>query len=95
MDIYWVVTGNQDPITWLKKYPNRFKLGHVKDRIKNATERDASCILGTGSIDYPAIVKVAKQKGMHYFIVEQERYDGSTPLKSAEADAAYMKTLKI
>lgn len=95
MDIYWVVTGQQDPITWLNKYPNRFRLGHLKDRIKGATERDASCILGTGSIDFPPIIKVAKQKGMEYFIVEQERYDNTTPLEAAKADAAYMGKLKI
>lgn len=95
MDIYWVVTGKQDPITWLNKYPSRFRLGHFKDRIPGATERDASCTLGTGSIDYPKILKVAKANGMQYFIVEQERYDGTTPLKAAQDDAEYMKKLKI
>lgn len=95
MDIYWVVTGNQDPIVWLNKYPNRFVLGHVKDRIKGATERGASCILGEGSIDFPKIIKVTKANGMKYFIVEHERYDNSTPLKCVEADAAYMKKMKI
>ncbi len=95
MDIYWVVTGRQDPVTWLKKYPNRFRLGHIKDRIKNATERDASCTLGEGSIDYSKIVKTAGENGMQYFIVEQERYDNSTPLKCAESDSGYMKKLKI
>ncbi len=94
MDIYWVVTGQQNPIVWLKKYPDRFTLCHVKDRIKGATERGASCILGTGSIDFPGILKVAKQNGMKYHIVEHERYDNSTPLQCVEADAAYMKKLK-
>jgi sugar phosphate isomerase/epimerase len=95
MDIYWVITGKGDPNVWLKKYPNRFRLGHLKDRIANSTERDASCTLGTGFIDYPTIVKTAKQNGMHYFIVEQERYDGGTPLQCIAADAVYMKKLKI
>jgi len=95
MDIYWVVTGKQDPIEWLKKYPDRFTLGHFKDRIKNASERDASCTLGKGSIDFPAILKTAKQSGMKYFIVEQERYDGTTPLAAAEQDAEYMMRLNI
>jgi sugar phosphate isomerase/epimerase len=93
MDIYWVVTAKQDPVEWLKKYPGRFKLGHVKDRITGATERDASCTLGTGSIDYPKLIKTTKAKGMEYYIVEQERYDGTTPLKAAEDDAKYMKNL--
>ena len=95
MDIYWVVTGKQDPVAWLNKYPGRFRLGHFKDRIKDATERNASCTLGTGSINYPEILKAAKKNGMQYFVVEQERYDGSTPLQCAEADAKYMQKLDI
>ncbi|TAL44557.1 MAG: sugar phosphate isomerase/epimerase, partial [Chitinophagaceae bacterium] len=95
MDIYWVVTAGHDPIAWFKKYPNRFRLCHVKDRMKNATEGFASCNVGEGSIDFVKILKVAKKQGMQYYIVEQERYDGTTPLKAAEVDAAYMKKIKI
>jgi sugar phosphate isomerase/epimerase len=91
MDIYWVVTAGQDPEAWLTKYKNRFRLCHIKDRIKNTTEKDASCILGEGSIDYPKIVKTAKANGMQYYIVEQERYDKTTEMDSAKADAEYLK----
>jgi len=95
MDMYWVVTAGQDPVEWMKKYPNRFKLCHVKDRTKNSTEKADTCTLGMGSIDYPSILPQAKKLGMEYFIVEQEKYAGTTPLKSAEDDAAYMKKLKV
>lgn len=94
MDIYWVVTGGADPIEYLKKYPNRFRLCHVKDRMKNAgDERSASCDLGTGIIDFPKILKVAKENGMKYYIMEQERYDDSTPLRSARVGAEYLKKI--
>jgi sugar phosphate isomerase/epimerase len=95
MDIYWVVTGGADPLAYLQKYPNRFRLCHIKDRQKDAAadERDASCDLGTGSLDYAKILKVAQDNGMEYYIVEQEKYDNSTPLKSAQADAEYLKKL--
>ncbi len=95
MDIYWVVTAGQNPIEWIKKYPNRFTMCHMKDRMKNTEESEATCILGTGMIDFQSIVDVAKNNGMKHYIVEQERYDGSTPLKSAEANAAFMKKIKI
>jgi sugar phosphate isomerase/epimerase len=95
MDIYWVVTAKQDPEEWFKKYKNRFRLCHIKDRTKNSTETAATCTLGEGMIDYPKIVKTARKNGMNYFIVEQERYDGTTPLKATEADAAYMKKLSV
>ena len=95
LDIYWIVTGGADPIEYFKKYPNRFRLCHVKDRLKDAApdEHEASCDLGTGSIDYASILKVAADNGMQYYILEQERYDNSTPLKSAEKGAQYLKEL--
>jgi sugar phosphate isomerase/epimerase len=95
MDIYWVVTAKQDPEAWLKKYNNRFRLCHIKDRIKGATEDDASCILGQGSIDFPKILKTAKKHGMQYYIVEQERYDNTTEMDCARADAQYLKKIKF
>jgi sugar phosphate isomerase/epimerase len=94
MDIYWVVAANEDPQAWLKKYPNRFKLCHVKDQIKTATDIE-SCQLGKGTIDFKSILVTAKKQGMQYYIVEQEAFTGSTPIESAAIDAAYMKTISF
>ena len=95
MDIYWVVTGGASPIDYLEKYPNRFRLCHVKDRMKgvSAEETSASCNLGTGQIDFPKILKVAKDNGMEYFIMEQEKYENATPMASAKVGAEYLKKL--
>lgn len=95
LDLYWVVTGGADPIAYLKKYPNRFRLCHVKDRKKGVAldVHDASCDLGTGSINYAEVLKVAQDNGMEYFILEQELYENSTPLKSAQVGAEYLKKL--
>jgi sugar phosphate isomerase/epimerase len=97
MDIYWVAVPEEDPEAWLKKYPGRWKLVHVKDRDKGAPkgEGDWSVDLGTGKLDFKKILKTAKDNGVEYFIVEQEKYTNSTPLKSAQVDADYMKNLKI
>ena len=97
MDIFWVEVPGEDPITWLQKYPNRFRLCHIKDREKGAKKGDGetSTDLGTGSIDYKKILRVAKENGMEYYIVEQEKYTNSTPLKSAQVDADYLKNLKF
>jgi sugar phosphate isomerase/epimerase len=97
LDMYWVVAAGQDIETWLAKYPKRFRLCHVKDRKKDAplTEKDASVVVGTGSIDYPKILKTAKKHGMEYYIVEQEKWEGTTPMQAAQADAVYMKALSI
>lgn len=95
IDMYWVADAGADIEAWLKKYEGRFKLCHVKDRMKNAdpTASNNSCTLGEGSIDFPELLKVANKNGVEYFIVEQERYDNTTPLKAVADNAAYMKQL--
>lgn len=93
MDMYWVITAEQDPIKWIKKYPKRFKLCHVKDRAKGADGQFDSVTLGKGAINYKKIVAQSKALGMQYFIVEQEKYDGTTPIECAKDNATYMKTV--
>ena len=97
LDIYWVVTAGEDPEAWMKKYTNRFRLCHVKDRSKKpgADNGKNSVDIGTGVIDFKKVLKTAKETGMEYYIVEQEFYAGSTPLKSAKTGADYMRTLEI
>lgn len=94
MDMYWTIAAGVDPIAYMKKFPNRFKLVHVKDLVKtNTAEGHESCVIGKGTIDYQTLLpKVAKQ-GIEYFIVEQEAYTGTNELDAAKDDAAYMKTL--
>lgn len=95
MDIYWVVAAGQDPAAWISKYPERFRLCHVKDRKKGAApgEQDASVILGTGSIDFEKLLQ--KAGDIRYRIVEQEAYTNTTPIDAVKANAAYMKSLNV
>ena len=97
MDIYWVVTAGEDPNKWFDKYPGRFMLCHVIERKKDTplSVKDASCILGEGSIDFASILKNGQKKGLKYTIVEQELYENTTPLEAAKVDAAYLKKLSL
>jgi len=95
LDLFWAYTAGIDPYDYLTKHNKRFRLVHVKDRKKDAApgDGDTSCDLGTGSIDWQPLLHHAKYKGVRYFIVEQERFDNSTPLQSAEVDAKYLKPI--
>ena len=97
LDIYWLVTAGENPEAWFKKYSNRFRLCHVKDRSKTpvADNGKNSVDLGTGSINWKKVLKTAKENGMQHFVVEQEAYPYGTPLEAAKADAEYMKNLRI
>ncbi len=109
LDLYWVVKAGQSPQDWFTKYPDRFKLVHVKDlypvekmdEILTKEKQNGfwpvggSTELGKGRIDFPTILSAAKTAGVEYFVVEQERFDGSTPFDSAKLDAEYMKAFKF
>lgn len=79
MDVLWVFHPGEDPVELLNKYPGRFKLMHVKD-LKKGVKGDYSghtpvendVALGTGQLDLPTIVSVAKATGVKYFYIEDE-----------------------
>ncbi len=63
MDVYWTTVGGQDPVAYLKKYPNRIKVLHIKD----------DYVLGeSGKIDYKAIFKQFYKNGNEDWFVEME-----------------------
>ena len=99
MDFYYVVTEGKSPGAYLTKYPNRYKLCHIRDVLKvplpaGSTEESA-CDLGTGegSINYPQLLTTALNNGCQYFFVEQSRFFHETPLQSAKINADYLKKL--
>ncbi len=81
---------------YLKRYPGRFNLMHVKDEIKKAStgQNDSayeSTILGKGVVGVKEVVDFAMQSGTTHFIIEQESYQGKTPLDCAGEDLKIMK----
>lgn len=92
MDIYWVVAAGADPIAYFNKYPNRFKLCHVKDLVKTASGHE-SCVIGKGTIDFKKILHEGSKKGLSYYVVEQEAYTGTNELDCARDNAIAMKKL--
>jgi sugar phosphate isomerase/epimerase len=90
LDLYWVVYARLDPITYFQKYPKRFEAWHIKDMDKQDRTRNAD--VGSGSIDFKAILAQADLSGCKHFFVEQESYPGAS-IDSIEASAKYMKTI--
>lgn len=78
---------------YLKKYPGRFMLMHVKDmKKKSSGEGYENTPLGTGVVGVKDIVDYAKKTGMKYFIIEENAYDGKTPLECAGESLGIMKS---
>ena len=87
---------------WINKYPGRFQSLHVKDEIKAANGKGEmndgyeSTILGEGVVDPKAIALLAKKiGGAHHYIIEQESYQGKSPLDCVKINLERMKTWGI
>lgn len=97
MDVTWTYLPGQDPAVLLKRYPERFRLIHLKDVEKGVARSDKgsmaneqSVVLGTGQIDWPAVLKAARSSAIDHFYIEDES-------KAAEQQVpkslAYLKSL--
>ena len=70
----------QDPVKLLEKYGSRLELMHVKDMKKGAQTGDLtgksdannSVTLGTGMMDWPAILRAAQKAGVKWYFIEDE-----------------------
>jgi sugar phosphate isomerase/epimerase len=82
MDVYWITVGGQDPVSYLKKYPDRFKLLHIKDEY----------VVGeSGKIDYKAIFSQFYKNGNKDWFVEME---GKMTKEQREQSMAMMEAMK-
>ena len=78
MDLFWVTKAGADPLAYFEKYPERFKVWHVKDM--NAAGEFAP--VGTGSIDFKRILAEKEKSGMEYYHVEQDQTFGLDPMEA-------------
>lgn len=79
MDVYWAVMAQKSPVEYIKKYPGRFAMLHIKDQYE----------LGqSGMVNFEPIFKAAKDAGLASFVVEQEGTDGSHSIMDGVAMSA-------
>ncbi len=88
VDLYWVTRGGLDPVEYLKKYPGRSELFHVKDMTK--TDDMFFAPVGTGRLDFKSIFAVKKIAGMKMFFVEQDSFRDLGPFESIEQSYNYL-----
>lgn len=80
MDVFWIVHPGQDPVKLLQKYSKRWVLMHVKDMKKGTptglltghSDVNNDVALGTGTMNWPAILQAAAKAGVKYYFIEDE-----------------------
>jgi sugar phosphate isomerase/epimerase len=99
MDVLWVVHPGQDPVKLLEKYPTRWLTMHLKDLRKGVetglkappTKLTDDVALGTGMVDWPAVLRTAAKVGVKHYFIEDE---SPTVEQQLPVTLKYLQSLK-
>jgi sugar phosphate isomerase/epimerase len=80
VDVLWALAGGVDPVKLIEKLAGRVPLTHLKDMRKGtkytppvaSLPDDTNVVVGTGVIDFPAILKAAEKAGVEIHFLEDE-----------------------
>ncbi|HEX4168923.1 MAG TPA: sugar phosphate isomerase/epimerase [Bryobacteraceae bacterium] len=104
LDCGWMTVAGKDPVAYLAKYPDRYRLLHIKDFRKGFTPRTTlmdkdpgvpvPAELGRGAIDYHRIFAAAEKVKIRAMYVEQEPPFTEMPaLEAIQVDYEYLHKL--
>jgi sugar phosphate isomerase/epimerase len=91
-DTYWLEFGGEDPATYLRRWPGRVPLLHLKDMTH--TQPPTFGEVGTGLLDWPSIFEAAESVGTQWYIVEQDICAGD-PFESLRISLEQLRSLLI
>jgi len=92
VDTYWVQAGGADPAQTLRNLKGRIPCIHLKDM----GYKRVMLPVGSGNMNFPAIVQAAKESGVEYAFVEQDNCNGEDPFECLKKSFDYcVNTLGI
>jgi sugar phosphate isomerase/epimerase len=97
MDCYWITQAGYDPVQMLNRLGRRVRMLHIKDRKPGFPPSfdmsDSSAHfteVGTGGINWPAVLATAKKLDIEHYFIEQDRIQGSA-IDSLRASYTYLR----
>ena len=82
MDVYWTIIGNKSPVEYMKKYPGRFEMLHIKDQKE---------IGQSGMVGFEPIFRNFKVGGTTSFVVEMEDSRSGNILRGLRESALFLR----
>jgi sugar phosphate isomerase/epimerase len=89
MDFYWMTRGGGDPLAYFERHPGRFHLCHIKDMDRDGEMTE----VGSGRIDFRAILRRRETAGLKHFFVEHDH--PARPLDSIRQSYEYLRRLEV
>jgi len=101
VDCFWVSVAGHDPAQAIHHVAGRVPLVHLKDKAADTPVRYNESVprttfkeVGSGTIDWPAVLKAASDAGVEHYFVEQDQTPGD-PVASLRQSFAYLSKLDI
>lgn len=98
IDFFWFQYAGENPARWLKKYPKRFELAHLKELRTDVSGTsfgtapdETSVALGKGITHWPSLLQTAVANGCKIFYIEDESPNAPKQIKET---LTYLKQLK-
>jgi len=91
MDLYWVTVGGRNPLDYFARWPGRFPLVHIKD--SKGPPANTMTEVGSGTIDWKAILAKHKEAGIEHYFVEHD--EPAAAFASVTASYEYLRTLRF
>jgi sugar phosphate isomerase/epimerase len=89
LDVYWIRTGGQDPLTYFRRYPGRFPALHIKDKAADGKMVD----VGQGVIPWKTILGRRELAGVkHIFVEHDQPADAFATIRNSYH---YLKSLNV
>ncbi len=89
LDLFWIIHGGGDPFDYFARYPGRYPMVHVKDRLADGTMVD----VGEGSIDFAAIFSRSEEAGIRHYFVEHDQPDDA--LESVRRSYVHLEGMRV
>ncbi len=91
LDTYWVQYGGGNPETWCRKLAGRSPVIHLKDYAILAPNTPVFAEVGSGNLEWDAILNAAESGGCQWFVVEQDTCAGD-PFEAVTKSFEFLKT---
>jgi sugar phosphate isomerase/epimerase len=95
LDTYWVQAGGGDPAAWVRKCAGREPLIHLKDMAIGPNRDQRTVEIGEGNLNWPAILKEAREGGVEWYLVEQDNTYGRDPFESMAISYRNLKAMGL
>ena len=91
LDTHWVKVGGYDPVEYLEKLKGRTPCVHFKDLVYDDEGKPKFAPVGSGLLDFDAIISACERLGVDYALVEQDDCYGRDPFECLKESYDYLK----